>query len=87
MKVLLILEDSPLSQRHRISLVNKLINVLERDAAWVDLYGITGELVVPEIQDNDPQLKATLDRVRKVSMSYSQLFELLQTISSALERS
>ncbi|KAF5358539.1 hypothetical protein D9756_001945 [Leucocoprinus leucothites] len=35
-------------------LVNHLIEALGADASWVELYGVTGELVIPEIpQDSD----------------------------------
>lgn len=35
-------------------LVNHLVEALGNDASWVELYGVTGELVVPEMpQDSD----------------------------------
>jgi trafficking protein particle complex subunit 10 len=42
-----VLADSPSTNHHRVTLVNKLVKALEHDAGWVDLYGITGELNVP----------------------------------------
>ncbi|KAG6898254.1 hypothetical protein C0992_002268, partial [Termitomyces sp. T32_za158] len=40
--------DSHLPRQHRTALITQLVEALERDAGWVDLYGITGELRVPE---------------------------------------
>jgi hypothetical protein len=35
-------------------LVNHLVEALGSDASWVELYGVTGELIVPEMpQDSD----------------------------------
>ncbi|KAG5647176.1 hypothetical protein DXG03_001133 [Asterophora parasitica] len=42
-----VLEDSSSAHHHRVIIVNKLIEQLELDAGWVDLYGITGEVNVP----------------------------------------
>ncbi|KIM49469.1 hypothetical protein M413DRAFT_60851 [Hebeloma cylindrosporum] len=42
-----IIDESQSDSHHRITVVSKLIDALESDAAWVDMYGITGELVVP----------------------------------------
>lgn len=48
-----------------------LIDALERDAAWVHLYGITGELIVPEIQHDDRRIQDLFDKARKVFISCS----------------
>ncbi|KAG6873160.1 hypothetical protein C0992_008986, partial [Termitomyces sp. T32_za158] len=40
--------DSHSPRQHRTALITQLVEALERDAGWVDLYGITGELRVPE---------------------------------------
>lgn len=35
-------------------LVNHIIEALGNDASWVELYGVTGELLIPEMpQDSD----------------------------------
>ncbi|KDR81848.1 hypothetical protein GALMADRAFT_240099 [Galerina marginata CBS 339.88] len=60
-----IIEESASSSQHRIILVSKLIDALESDAAWVDMYGITGELVVPEIQQQDDEIAGLLKEARK----------------------
>lgn len=46
-------------------LVNKLINALESDAAWVDMYGITGELIVPETPPDGEGDADLLEDVKK----------------------
>lgn len=67
-QVQLVLDELPDSQQHRLPLINHLVEELERDAAWVDLYGITGELVVPESSTGDEQLRVLLTRVKKVGV-------------------
>ncbi|RDB24044.1 Trafficking protein particle complex subunit 10 [Hypsizygus marmoreus] len=53
-----VLADAPTTLHYRVTLVNKLVEALEHDAAWVDLYGITGELNVPASpNDNDKDEK------------------------------
>lgn len=64
-QVQLVLDEIPDSQQHRLPLINHLVEELERDAAWVDLYGITGELVAPESSTGDEQLRELLTRVKK----------------------
>lgn len=39
--------ESPQWLVHRDLLVNKLVESLETNASWVDLFGVTGELNVP----------------------------------------
>ncbi|KAJ3509402.1 hypothetical protein NLJ89_g5241 [Agrocybe chaxingu] len=60
-----VLEESPSTVQHRIALVSKLIDALESDAAWVDLYGITGELVVPDIHKEAGEVGELLKKARK----------------------
>lgn len=67
-QVQLVLDETPDSQQHRLPLINHLVEELERDAGWVDLYGITGELVVPESSTGDEQLRELLTRVKKVGV-------------------
>lgn len=65
-----VLEESSSPHQHRVTVVNKLVEALERDAAWVDLYGITGELKVPDTpSDNiDPETSQLLDKAKKVCL-------------------
>ncbi|KAF8968386.1 trafficking protein particle complex subunit 10 [Flammula alnicola] len=60
-----ILEESPATLQRRIVLVGKLIDALESDAAWVDMYGITGELAVPHIAKEDGEVGDLLKEARK----------------------
>jgi hypothetical protein len=51
----------------RDAIADELLKVLENDASWVELYGITGELIMPplgESQANERQ--ECLDRVKQV---------------------
>lgn len=60
------LEEFPSKTHTRIVLVSKLIDALESDAAWVEMYGITGELVVPPSTKEDGELNDLLKEARKV---------------------
>ncbi|KJA20255.1 hypothetical protein HYPSUDRAFT_142413 [Hypholoma sublateritium FD-334 SS-4] len=46
-----LLEEFPSKAHTRTVLVSKLVNALESDAAWVEMYGITGELAVPQTNE------------------------------------
>lgn len=61
-----VLEESPSTLENRIILVDKLIDALENDASWVELYGITGELVVPDAHDENDEIQELLLRATKV---------------------
>lgn len=61
-----VLEDSP-SPQHHVILVNKLVDALESDAAWVELYGITGELIVPDIHKEQDDIGELLKKARQVN--------------------
>jgi len=69
-----VLESSPSSPHHRIILVSKLIDALESDAAWVDMYGITGELVVPSSLKEEGEISELLSKARKVRRIYKPFF-------------
>ncbi|KAF7322882.1 hypothetical protein HMN09_00067600 [Mycena chlorophos] len=43
-----VLDNSPALLAERVKLVNQLVEALEQDSGWVDLYGVSGELVVPD---------------------------------------
>jgi len=60
--------DSSSPHRHRVTLVNKLVEALEHDAAWVDLYGITGELKVPGTSKDeaDEETCQLLDKAKQL---------------------
>ncbi|KAF5391403.1 hypothetical protein D9757_001971 [Collybiopsis confluens] len=57
-------QNTPDWKNHRIKLVKKLIQMLETDASWVELYGIAGELHIPgSIPPEDP-LREPLEVVK-----------------------
>jgi hypothetical protein len=60
------LDEYPQHGADRSSLIAHMIQVLESDANWVELYSITGELKVPASGD-DARLKEVLTRIREVS--------------------
>ncbi|KAJ7063184.1 trafficking protein particle complex subunit 10 [Mycena amicta] len=43
-----VLSNSASLLAERVELVNRLVEALEQDSTWVDLYGVSGELMVPE---------------------------------------
>jgi len=49
-------------------LVGNLIDALESDAGWVELYGITGELIVPDTYKEEDEIDGLLKRVKKVAI-------------------
>ncbi|TFK43010.1 trafficking protein particle complex subunit 10 [Crucibulum laeve] len=65
-----VLDDSPSQQEQRVMLVKRLVEALERDATWVDMYGITGELVVPEMLEEDPEINDLLVKITKLLRSH-----------------
>jgi hypothetical protein len=62
-----VLEESP-SLQHHIILVGKLVDALESDAGWVELYGITGELIVPNIHEEQSEIGKLLKKARQVNI-------------------
>ena len=48
------------------TLMSKFVQALEGDASWVDLYGITGELVVPKLSHPDTELTEAFERTAEV---------------------
>lgn len=61
-----VLESTPSGPHNRIIVVGKLIDALESDAAWVELYGITGELIVPDIHNEGGEIGELLKKAKKV---------------------
>jgi hypothetical protein len=59
---------SLLSQRD--VLVDELLRVLENDASWVELYGITGELIIPAVDERPGERGECLDLVKRVLSPY-----------------
>ena len=71
-----VLEESP-SRQHHIILVGKLVDALESDVGWVELYGITGELIVPNIHEEQSEIGELLKKARQVSMFYVPPWSLI----------
>jgi hypothetical protein len=57
--------DLPSSLPDRATLIDTLVDALERDATWVETYEVTGELKVPK-SPNEEKLGETLRQVKKV---------------------
>ncbi|KAH7915010.1 trafficking protein particle complex subunit 10 [Hygrophoropsis aurantiaca] len=49
---------------HRQAFISKLVEYLESDAEWVPLYGITGELNIPDSLKFDGELEDTFHSIR-----------------------
>ncbi|KAF9533525.1 trafficking protein particle complex subunit 10 [Crepidotus variabilis] len=60
-----LLEDYPDNLKQKIVLISKLVDALESDAGWVDMYGITGELLVPDLHVEDGDLAMAWTMARK----------------------
>ncbi|PPQ67646.1 hypothetical protein CVT25_012674 [Psilocybe cyanescens] len=60
-----IIEENESSSGQRIIVVSKLIDALESEAAWVEMYGITGELVIPKTAKRDDEADELLEEARK----------------------
>lgn len=60
-----VVSRSPTWRSHRETIVNKLIEALEASATWVELFGVTGELVVPGQSEGD-EIREPLELVKEV---------------------
>ena len=52
----------------RQDMIDKLVQALEADASWVELYGVTGELVVHGITQTDDEIGSGLCEVMEVGI-------------------
>jgi hypothetical protein len=79
-----VLADSPSTTHHRVTLVNKLVEALEHDAGWVELYGITGELNVPKIPQEgmEGDISRLLDDAKKVTVILNIIITRANTSAS-----
>ena len=64
------LPDTPESHGDHLNLVAKLVQALEGDASWVELYDIAGELAVPTIPEVDTALREPLSRAMEVRLRW-----------------
>ena len=53
------------------SLVERLVQALSSDSSWVELYIITGELVIPRVVSDDKESQEAISRAIEVSPHYS----------------
>ena len=61
-------DDDSLSP-HCELLTDKLVEALSKSADWIELYGVTGELVIPENLSEDAELAAAFARLKEVSLA------------------
>lgn len=79
-----VLSSSAALLAERVSLVNRLVEALEQDSAWVDMYGVSGELNVPEVFGELGEADEPLSRVIKVCISmWSPVFSLTSRLAFA----
>ncbi|KAI0724064.1 trafficking protein particle complex subunit 10 [Cerioporus squamosus] len=75
--------ETPALEPLRQDLIDKLVQALETDASWVELYGVTGELVVPGVSLGDDELGAGLTRAltllnsKRSPLSFGEWREIL----------
>lgn len=64
-----VMAESSSTIHHRVTLISKLVKLLEHDATWVDLYGLTGQLNVPAIEEKEEDdISELLVQAKKVGM-------------------
>jgi len=69
-----VVKHLPPSPWHSDALVHRIVDLLENNADWVELYGVTGELIIPDVRDDDhSEFDDALSIVKKVP-SYSTYF-------------
>ncbi|KAJ7582878.1 trafficking protein particle complex subunit 10 [Mycena floridula] len=61
-----VLTEMPSLTESRLALISNLVDTLEFDASWVEVYGLCGELNVPTGRREPQELSEALSRVKKV---------------------
>lgn len=61
-----IVAETPHLLPHRDLLIDKVVDALSSDAKWIELYGITGELVVPDIVEEEGDIGDGLRRLNAI---------------------
>ncbi|KAI0327179.1 hypothetical protein GY45DRAFT_1328000 [Cubamyces sp. BRFM 1775] len=61
-----VVTETPILGRLRQDMIDTLVQALETDASWVELYGVTGELVVPGVVPEENDKGAALRRVLEI---------------------
>ncbi|KAJ3845286.1 trafficking protein particle complex subunit 10 [Lentinula raphanica] len=62
--------ETPDWKLQRIPVVRKLIQLLEADASWVEIYGISGELHIPGSPASDDVLREPAEVVKKMLQTH-----------------
>lgn len=65
-----IVAETPHLLPHRDLLIDKVVDALSSDAKWIELYGITGELVVPDIVEEEGDIGDGLRRLNAVRAQF-----------------
>lgn len=66
-----VVDETPSLEPCRRALIERLTQALESDAKWVELYGLTGEVLAPVIADENDELEAGLQRATQVCRTSS----------------
>lgn len=66
---------TPSLDTFRQDMIDKLVQALEADASWVELYGVTGELVVPGITQTEGEMGSGLREVMEVGHFFMRSLE------------
>ncbi|KAI0362291.1 hypothetical protein OH77DRAFT_1416520 [Trametes cingulata] len=61
-----VISETPSLESLRQDMVDKLVQALETDASWVELYGVTGELSVPGVTAGEDEMGAGLRRATEI---------------------
>ena len=58
----------------RPEILDALVQALEKDASWVPLYEVTGELIIPEVAAEEGDLGEALTKVKEVCHIKDRLY-------------
>lgn len=70
------LEASSSPPSYRDQLISGLVQALEKDASWIQMYGLTGELVVPELPPDDNA------EIKEIQVRATEVREILLTLEA-----
>ncbi|KAI0780765.1 trafficking protein particle complex subunit 10 [Trametes elegans] len=61
-----VVSGTPALDTLRQDMIDRLVQALETDASWVELYGVTGELAVPGITSGEDEIGSGLGQVKEI---------------------
>ncbi|KAI9065113.1 hypothetical protein FKP32DRAFT_1674998 [Trametes sanguinea] len=61
-----VVSETPTLEQLRQDMIDVLVKALETDASWVELYGVTGELIVPGVKPDEDDLETGLRRAMEI---------------------